>query len=85
MYIEIKLQAPYLSTGYVTNVIDIVGWRKNMNQKIIVFIVGFVFFIGGYMISGETPLWSLGALISIMGGVIMGLSVVLDKIKKLYK
>ena len=55
-----------------------------MNKKIIV-LVGFVFFIGGYMISVETPLWSLGALISIMGGVIMGLSVVLDKIKKLYK
>ena len=59
-----------------------------MNKKIIVLIVGLVFFIGGYMISVETPLWSLGALISIMGGVIMGLSLsldILDKIKKLYK
>lgn len=61
----------------VTNVIDIVGWRKNMNN--IVLIVGLVFFISG-MIIAET----LGTFIAITGGVIMGLSLS-DEIKKLYK
>jgi hypothetical protein len=58
-----------------------------MNRKTIVFIVGWVFFISGMIINGKTPsgAFPVGVLIGILGGVIMGLSVSLDKNEKLFK
>lgn len=50
-----------------------------MNKKIIVFIVGIIFYMIGIAISNKTI---VGTIIGIIGGGIMGLSFFLDKRNK---
>ena len=63
----------------IINVIDKVGGNKNMSRKNIIFILGFIFYIIGMIISSKTI---IGTIIGIIGPCIMCLIFLLGKDKK---